>query len=160
MTGSLHLVVRRTIRASPERLFSAWTQPEQLMQWWGPRGVRCTHAEMDLRVGGLYRLANQLPDDGGIIWIVGEFIEVTAPRRLIYSWRREDAEVNTPMERVTVDFVAVAEGTEVRVLHERLLNDTVRAGHAHGWAGCLDGLEEFVQQRREATEHSGPNRQT
>jgi len=57
----LTLVVRRTIGASPERVFDAWTKPERLRLWWGPRGVTCTAAEVDLRVGGRYRIANQFP---------------------------------------------------------------------------------------------------
>ncbi len=56
------LVVRRTIKAGPERVFEAWTRPELLLAWWGPRPVRCSGAEVDLRVGGRYRIDNQLPD--------------------------------------------------------------------------------------------------
>src|SRR5262249_59705588 len=66
------LVVRRTIRATPERLFDAWTDPAQLVRWWGPKGVVCTHAEIDLCVGGRYRLAHRFPDGGGV-WVTGEF---------------------------------------------------------------------------------------
>lgn len=66
------LVVRRTIHASAERLFEAWTQPICLKEWWGPDNVRCVDAEVDLRVGGGYRIANQFPD-GKLVWIVGEF---------------------------------------------------------------------------------------
>src|SRR5262249_11866527 len=56
------LVVRRTIRAPVERVFDAWTRPEHLRRWWGPKPVRCTEAEVDLRRGGRYRIANQHPD--------------------------------------------------------------------------------------------------
>jgi hypothetical protein len=51
------LVVRRRIHATPEKLFAAWTQPEHLVRWWGPQGVACPAAEIDLRVGGAYRIA-------------------------------------------------------------------------------------------------------
>src|SRR5215471_14892646 len=70
--GTLSLVVRRTIRASAERLFALWTSREHLERWWGPPGVVCTSAEIDLRVGGRYRIANRLPD-GRTLSIVGEF---------------------------------------------------------------------------------------
>jgi uncharacterized protein YndB with AHSA1/START domain len=66
------LVVRKTIRATRERLFDAWTQPIQLRQWWGPEDVECLDAEVDLRVGGRYRIANRFPD-GRVVWITGEF---------------------------------------------------------------------------------------
>ena len=64
------LVVRKTIRAKPERLFAAWTIPAELKLWWGPQGVKCIEAEIDLRRGGRYRIANQLPD-GKFLWITG-----------------------------------------------------------------------------------------
>jgi uncharacterized protein YndB with AHSA1/START domain len=64
------LVVRRTIRATPERLFEAWTEPAQLRRWWGPQDVECLDAQVDLRVGGQYRIANRFPD-GRIVWIAG-----------------------------------------------------------------------------------------
>jgi uncharacterized protein YndB with AHSA1/START domain len=59
---NLSLIVRRTIAATPARLFDAWTTPELLTQWWGPANVTCPAAEVDLRVGGQYRIANQMPD--------------------------------------------------------------------------------------------------
>ena len=69
--GSLTLFVRRRIKASPERLFEAWTTPDQFVQWWGPPGVACPGAEMDLRVGGSYRIGNRMPD-GIEVWIGGD----------------------------------------------------------------------------------------
>jgi uncharacterized protein YndB with AHSA1/START domain len=41
MSKGVVLIVRRTIRASAERIFAAWTQPEQLCAWWGARPVTC-----------------------------------------------------------------------------------------------------------------------
>lgn len=49
-------------------------------------------------------------------------------------------------ERVTVRFEPRDSATEVIVLHERIADDATRNRHAHGWAGCLDGLEAFVAQ--------------
>ena len=79
------LMIRRTIRASPERLFVAWTQPQQLMQWWGPTGVVCVAAEVDLRVGGQYRIGNRLPSNE-VVWIEGEFELINRPSELRYTW--------------------------------------------------------------------------
>jgi uncharacterized protein YndB with AHSA1/START domain len=135
------LEVRRTIRAPAERLFAAWTEPARLMQWWGPAGVRCTGAEIDLRVGGAYRIANLFPD-GNVLWIAGAFEEIARPHRLVYSWRLEPGV--QPEERVTVRFERRDDATEVIVLHERIATPELRDRHAHGWNGCLDGLERFL----------------
>jgi uncharacterized protein YndB with AHSA1/START domain len=139
--AAVTLIVRRTIRASTERLFDAWTQPEQLKQWWGPASVDCIDAKVDLRVGGRYRIANQFPD-GKVLWIAGEFECIERPRRLVYTWRLESAE--GPPERVTVTFEERDSGTEVVVTHERIPTKAMRDMHEQGWLGCLDGLAEFL----------------
>jgi uncharacterized protein YndB with AHSA1/START domain len=140
--GKLALVARRFIRASPERLFEAWTTPELLRSWWGPRGVRCVGAEVDLRVGGRYRLANAL-DDGRVLFIHGEFEVIERPRRLVYSWALEPGPA-TP-ERVTVRFEPRADdGTEVIVVHEHIADERTRDGHDAGWIGCLERLADIV----------------
>jgi uncharacterized protein YndB with AHSA1/START domain len=137
------LIVRRSIRASPERLFDAWTQPKHLKQWWGPKSVECVDAEVDLRVGGSYRIANQFPD-GKILWINGEFEIIERPHRLVYTWRVSEAK--TAAERVTVTFAALGEETEVIVVHERIPTEAMRDMHEQGWAGCLDGLVDYLKE--------------
>ena len=136
------LVVRRTILATPERLFDAWTQPEQLKKWWGPKSVTCVDAEVDLQVGGHYRIANQFPD-GKVLWISGEFETIERPRKLVYTWRL--ASEAGPSERVTVTFTARDQDTEVIVTHERIPSVAMRDMHEQGWLGCLDGLVRHVQ---------------
>jgi len=155
---SLTLVVRRTIRATPERLFEAWTRPDQLQKWWGPKSVTCIAAEVDLKVGGRYRIANQFPD-GNILWIAGEFEIIERPRKLAYTWALEPQNKRPPdqgdrpesdagpSERVVVTFEARGPDTEVIVTHERILNPAMRDRHEQGWFGCLEGLEEYLRSR-------------
>ena len=139
-TSERELVVTRTTNGPARLVFEAWTKPELLQQWWGPAGVRCISAEVDLRAGGVYRIGNQLPD-GGVVWISGEFELVESPHRLVYSWRVEDE----PVSRVTVSFSAIMDGaTEVVIRHERIHSTAVRDDHERGWQGCLDRLERWV----------------
>lgn len=142
--GQLALVVRRTVKAAAARVFDAWTQPEQLRQWWGPRPVTCCDAEVDLRAGGAYRIGNRFPD-GSILWICGSFEVVERPTLLVYSWRVEpDGGSAHDRSRVTVRFEARGGETEVIVVHERIDTGQTRAGHEKGWVGCLDGLTTFL----------------
>lgn len=136
------LIVRRTIRTSAQRAFAAWTRPEQLRKWWGPQSVCCTDAEIDLRIGGSYRIANQFPD-GTVVWISGEFEQIEPPHKLVYTWRLGKSAQG--LERVTVRFEPRGELTEVIVVHERIADQTTRAGHELGWRGCLDGLVRFLE---------------
>lgn len=136
------LVVRKTIRATPERLFDAWTSPEELKQWWGPQSVTCIDAAVDLTVGGTYRIVNQFPN-GDMVWITGEFELIDRPNRLVYTWRLGTAD--GPSERVLVTFEPHGAGTEVTVTHERIPGIPVRDVHEQGWRGCLDGLAEYLE---------------
>jgi uncharacterized protein YndB with AHSA1/START domain len=138
LSAAVALVVRRTIRASVERVFDAWTDPKQLLAWWGPRPVSCAAAEVDLRVGGRYRIVNALPD-GNTVTIEGEFQEVEAPHKLVYTWRMgTEADESS---RVTVRFESRGEATEVIIVHEQIPDKAVRESHELGWHGCLDGLD-------------------
>jgi uncharacterized protein YndB with AHSA1/START domain len=137
------LVVRKTIRATPERLFDAWTRPDELKRWWGPESVTCIDAAVDLTVGGGYRIANQFPN-GDVVWITGEFEVIARPDRLVYTWRLgTEAGLS---ERVSVTFVARGRTTEVTVTHERIPGIPVRDVHEQGWHSCLDGLAEYLSQ--------------
>ena len=79
--ATLSLLVQRTVAAPPESVFRAWTEVEPLKRWWGPAGITCTDAEVDLRVGGRYRLANK-DEDGAVLWITGLFEAIERPHRL------------------------------------------------------------------------------
>jgi uncharacterized protein YndB with AHSA1/START domain len=140
VTGELTLVVRRTIGATAERLFSAWTEPAQLRAWWGPSGVRCIAAEVDLRIGGAFRIGNELPD-GRVLWIAGTFEQIEPPHRLVYSWQMGEEAAS----RVTVQFIAAGADTEVIVTHERIRDAATRDDHERGWIGCLDGLAAWAR---------------
>lgn len=139
----MNLVITKIIPASPERLFAAWTEPEQLKKWWGPESVTCIEAEVDLRVGGHYRIGNQFPD-GNVVWISGRFLVIDAPRKLVYSWQ---VGTNSHEELVTVSFNSIGDGnTEITVTHERIPDKAARDSHEQGWFGCFSKLASYVRQ--------------
>jgi uncharacterized protein YndB with AHSA1/START domain len=138
------LEIRRRVGASPARVFAAWTDPEELKAWWGPEGASCPAAEVDLRVGGAYRIANRFRD-GRTVWIVGTFEVVEAPRKLVYTWRLEPGPGG--IERVTVLFEPRGDETEIIVLHEGVEDVAQRDGHERGWLGCLGGLARRLEGR-------------
>jgi uncharacterized protein YndB with AHSA1/START domain len=145
-TTDLVLVVRRVIKADAIVLFEAWTRPEHLLAWWGPRPVRCVDAAVDLRVGGRYRIVNELPD-GAHLDITGEFQCVEAPHKLVYTWSVGAASAGP--ELVTVDFEARGPRlTEIVVTHRRIASEAMRDSHANGWEGCLDGLAVYTASPR------------
>jgi uncharacterized protein YndB with AHSA1/START domain len=70
--------------APRELVFKAWTEPERLMKWWGPRGFSTPVAKIDLRPGGKYYNCMRSPE-GRDFCSTGVFREVKAPERLVYT---------------------------------------------------------------------------
>lgn len=142
-TAQAQLEVSRLIRADQQRVFAAWTDPAQIVQWWGAGGVVCTQAEMDLVVGGTYRIANKTPE-GATMWITGTFEQVDPPRQLIYTWATEPVTVDTDHSLVNVSFEPTDDGTMVTVTQTQIATPQAREIHLQGWIGCLQGLDDLL----------------
>ena len=147
------LVIERTLRASPERVFDAFTDPEQLTKWWWPNGFTCPAAEVDLRVGGTYRLAMEWP--GSIPaeaqfshHMGGEYYEIDRPRRLVMSGRAvndEQGELFATLIELT--FAACDGGTALTMRQsyfEPMPPPEAMAGAEQGWSEQLEKLERLV----------------
>lgn len=137
------LVITRTYAAPREKVFRAWTEPEELKKWWAAgTGFITTIAEVDLRVGGRYRLGMKPPDKDVVHVVGGVYREVQRPSRLVYTWTWEDGDGTETL--VTVDFHDKGSSTEVILTHKDFASQESRDQHAHGWAGCLDSLDRLV----------------
>lgn len=132
------ITIRRTINAPRQRVFDAWTQPEQLMNWWRVSpAMHTVIAEVDLKVGGKYRLGMRDPEQAGPFTVGGEFVEITRPERLVYTWSWETPGMYEGETLVTVEFIEKGEATELVLTHERFANAEVASKHNEGWCGCL-----------------------
>jgi uncharacterized protein YndB with AHSA1/START domain len=132
------LRLRRTFQAPRQKVFRAWTEPEELKKWWGPDGFSTPSAEIDLRVGGRFRIAMKSPRDNVHV-LVGTYREVRPPERLVYTWRWE-AEPEYGETLVTVEFLDRGESTEVVLTHELFPTQEACRGHEQGWKGSFDRL--------------------
>jgi uncharacterized protein YndB with AHSA1/START domain len=138
MTEPTTLTLVRRIKAPPERVFAAWTRPELLSRWFGPHHVMVARAEIDARVGGSFRI--EMVEDGGARHQVGgTYTEVEPSRRLAFTW----AWLSMPerQSRVTVEFRALPEGTEVTLVHDRFADAETATRHRRGWTESLERLE-------------------
>lgn len=144
------LTITRTIQATRERVFQAWTDPEHLLNWWGAdEGWTTPIAEVDLRVGGRYRLAMQDPEQEHPYVVGGVYREITPPERLAFTWTWEkrpgDDPDWTPAETlVTLEFIERNGTTELALTHERFPDTHMRDEHNSGWTGALDRLEQYL----------------
>ncbi|MGA9875740.1 MAG: SRPBCC domain-containing protein [Solirubrobacteraceae bacterium] len=139
MTSETSLRIERSFDASPEEVFDAWTSPEVLKRWWAvhPDG-KTPVAEVDLRVGGRYRLVMESPD-GETHTVSGVYREVERPKRLVYTWQWElDSGEPADISSVAVEFVGRGDHTDVVLEHTGLPDSDSRDRHAQGWSSCLD----------------------
>jgi uncharacterized protein YndB with AHSA1/START domain len=139
------LEIKRRINAPRERVFDAFTVPEQIVKWIGPKDCDALSAEVDLRVGGKYRVRFNT-DSHGDLEAYGVFHEITRPSRLVYSWQWDDPRVDCGETLITVDFADVDGVTDLRFRHEGFPTIEDRDGHDEGWSGILDKLERLFRK--------------
>jgi uncharacterized protein YndB with AHSA1/START domain len=141
--AALTLVLRRTLKAPPERVFRAWTEPEHLARWFGPAGFTCPLHEIDARPGGAYRIVMRSPE-GSLHTVTGIYTAVEPPRRLAFTWGWEHDGERGHESAVEVALSAHPEGTELVLTHRRHESVEARDRHAEGWASCLGKLEAYL----------------
>jgi uncharacterized protein YndB with AHSA1/START domain len=95
-TTTRDLVVTRVFNAPVARVWRAWTEPEQVMRWWGPMGFTCPVARMDVRVGGTSLVAMRAPVEfgGQDMYNTWSHTAVVPPERLEYVVRFADQDGN------------------------------------------------------------------
>ena len=158
------LNIRRTFAAPQDLVFSAWTQPDKIKMWWAAHeGFTTPIAEVDLRVGGSYRLGMKPPDQNVIYVVGGVFRKVQPPAKLVYTWTWEppldsdslqpsgehppdmDNMASSAEMLVTVEFNAQGNATELVLTHEYFADQHARDEHNQGWNGVLDHLARAIE---------------
>lgn len=142
--ASAEVRIERHYPHAAEKVWRAWTEPQALSRWFG--GMRpgsAGEAQIDLRVGGRYRVISRLPG-GETHDVSGEYLEVVPHRRLSFTW----AWISTPerVSRVSMDFIEVEGGTLLRFVHDRFFDEQARANHERGWQPGFDQLAAYLQQ--------------
>jgi len=137
------LSLQRHYPAAPEKVWRAWTDPQALARWWGPGpGEPVSLAELDVRVGGRFRIVFGGPD-GKMHECAGVYQEVVPNRKLVFTW----CWPNSTPERisvVTIVFQRAGKGTDLSFKHEQLFDEKARDDHKRGWTATLDKLGQFL----------------
>jgi uncharacterized protein YndB with AHSA1/START domain len=142
MTSVDVLQVSKFIPASPVRLFRAWTTPDEVKRWFArPEGWDVPNVEMDLRVGGRYRI--EVSGQNASVVATGTYHAISPAEKLTFSFGWEEAPMpvfDTGETIVTVEFRPSGDGTDVVLTHERLRGEAMFEFHEMGWTECFERL--------------------
>jgi len=130
----------RFVRAPRGLVFAAFTEAEHLRRWWGPSILENVVCEVDLRVGGGYRIVQRAPD-GQEFGFHGEYLEIDAPRRVVSTFVFEGAPDHPAVETVVLE--ETAGGTMVRA---ETRHDSLSSRDAHVASGMEPGLRESYER--------------
>ncbi len=138
------LVVTRTVNGPARLVFEAWTKAELFKRWWVPKsaGLNLLSCEMDVRVGGGYRLVFGLEPSGSMAFF-GKYLEVTPHSRLV--WSNDEGGEGGPVTTVTFEEKG---GKTLVVLHESYPSkealDAAGTGAADAMVETFDQLDELL----------------
>lgn len=139
------LTLKRTFKAPIEIVWDAWTKPEHIAQWWGPKGMETKVIEHNFSIGGSWKYTMRMPDGNAFI-SEGVYTEIVVLQKIISS----------------ANFKPMTEGVEIQALFEKDGNNTnfifnvvhpteeyclqqEKMGFMNGWGSVFDRLTIFVQ---------------
>lgn len=138
----MKLEMRFVFPASCEKVFQAWTDPDLLSQWFHPPGSNLRKAEIDLRIGGMYRFFLTSPEQGDF-QIFGTYREIDVPRKLVFTWNNHL--IHEFETVVTLIFVEVdVNRTEILMTQDGFVSELILTDYRQGWLALLPMLEASI----------------
>ena len=159
-TGERELVITRIFDASRELVWKAWTEPEHLMRWWGPKNFTSPVCKIDFRVGGVYLFCMRSPE-GREFWSTGVYREIVKPARIVYTHSFAD-ERGAPVPashyempgdwpaetHSTVMFEEHQGKTRLTLRHVGIPSGVMSEMAAAGWNESFDKLAESLEKEK------------
>ena len=147
------LKITRIINAPRQDVFEAWTNAEQVKHWMCPEGSSVSFAELDVRVGGTFRIDMRI-DEADTVH-TGIYHEITPPAKLVFTWVSKHTHHRESL--VTVEFFEQGETTELVLLQRQLPDEEAVQRHTSGWTELLEHLAASLQKRDSGrwNEHDG-----
>ncbi len=140
------LKIQRTVSASVERVYKAWTDPAQMRKWFGCEYVTDIKVTQNLVVGGEYQVQMTTDPDGLVITVHGVYKEVILNKKLVYTWNSDSAEYPAADTLITVEFIERGKGTEIVLEHKNFALEKSVEGHSLGWTAAFNKITELVEE--------------
>jgi uncharacterized protein YndB with AHSA1/START domain len=154
------IVITRVFDAPRERVFQAWTDPDKVKQWWGPKGFTTPVVQIDLRPGGKSLSCMRSPD-GKDYWGVGVYREVVRPERIVVTDSFADEKGNAvpasyyqmgldfPLEMlIKVNFEEYEGKTRLTLQHIGIPSGKDSDDARAGWSESFDKLDEYLAKEK------------
>ena len=141
------LTLKRTFNAPIKLVWKAWTQPEHVINWWGPKGMKIEVVEHDFRVGGKWKYVMPMPDGNEFI-SDGEYLEIVEFKKIITT-----ANFKPMTEGVELQIFFEADGDKTNftfsVVHatEEYCKQQEKMGFYNGWASAFDRMEALINSQ-------------
>ena len=139
-SDELSYTLKRFVNAPVGDVWRYWTNPEHLLQWFGPAGFQILDVTTDLTVNGKWTTRMQ-SSDGSIHLTHGVYLEIKEESRLTMSQQWDGSNHSS---EITVSLIAKGSGTEVVFEHRFLESVPSRESHAEGWNEALDSFERYI----------------
>jgi uncharacterized protein YndB with AHSA1/START domain len=125
-------------------VFRAWTEPQQLAQWFSPAEAELHEFKADVKIGGAFRI--HYTGKRGEFIATGIYQEIVLNRRVKFSWTWEHYAM--PDSVVTVEFEDLGETTRLTLRHEGLPDQEDADQHNHGWTSMVEKFTQLIEQHK------------
>lgn len=139
------VTIKRTFDAPLELVWTAWTQPEHIANWWSPKGIKTRIVEHEFKVGGKWKFAMPMPDGNEFI-TEGVYIEIVEHKKIVSK-----ADFKPMTEGVEIQAIFKASGDQTEFIFN-IIHPTVeyriqqeKMGILNGWGSVFDRLDEFLK---------------
>ncbi len=152
--------ITRVFDAPRELVWQAWTQPERVMRWWGPKGYTTPFCKMDVRPGGVSHYCMRSPE-GQDYWSKGVYQEVVEPEKLVVIDTFSDSAGNVvpasyygmegdwPVEMLITAIFEEIDGQTKLTLQHSGIPPGEKEMCVEGWSESFDKLDEYLAEEQE-----------
>ncbi len=142
------VVIEGVFQAAISRVYQAWTEPDEMIKWFGPSENSLLSVTCDLSVGGKFCLEHKTVDNFRST-IEGQYLEIEPNQKLVFSWshmvtRLDGTKTTSPISKVTVLFIEVGAATTIRLTHEDIVQSKGRSQVSLGWSATFARLRTLV----------------
>ena len=143
--NTVTLRLKRTIRASPEKIYQAFLDPDSLAAWLPPHGMVARTHSLEPKVGGKFRMSFYTVNKSWTSSFGGTYIELIPNKKIVHTDQFESDDPNMQgTMKITISLTPVAEGTLVEVVQEGI-PAPVAGGSPYGWSQSFEKLAQLVE---------------